>query len=383
MEGEGKIHRHYHLYHEIINTSHIHHHHHLRHQVEKSRDVCVVCGDRSSGWHYNVQACEGCKGFFRRSVAKRLEYQCKYGGDCKLVVTNRKRCQACRLAKCFKMGMKSDCVESLKVAEEKAALKRKIDEDMAMKAVAAEAKRRPPEAKLPMTADQQNLVNTLLIYLERTQDLPADELQKMHMLVTMKETTQEQIIMHIIQSTYISIKSIFGFANLLPGSDSIPEPYKGIMLRGSFREALLLRTAMCYDAATDTIKLCGADYNLQSLNSIGLYNQRVFDFCRQLARLGLDAAEYTLLTALIVFAARPGINLPIEDLQDHYSDTLRAYVNNKREEPTVAFARMLSMLTELRDMGEDDSIIISEQMKTQELPADMNKLFNFATAGAA
>merc|ERR1719509_263421 len=107
-------------------------------KVEKSRDVCVVCGDRSSGWHYNVQACEGCKGFFRRSVAKRLEYQCKYGGDCKLVVTNRKRCQACRLAKCFKMGMKSDCVESLKVA--------------AMKAVAAEAKRRPPEAKLPMTA---------------------------------------------------------------------------------------------------------------------------------------------------------------------------------------------------------------------------------------
>ncbi|XP_059469201.1 nuclear receptor subfamily 2 group C member 1-like isoform X2 [Neocloeon triangulifer] len=74
-------------------------------------ELCVVCGDRASGRHYGAVSCEGCKGFFKRSIRKQLGYQCRGSKSCEVTKHHRNRCQYCRLQKCLAMGMRSDSVQ--------------------------------------------------------------------------------------------------------------------------------------------------------------------------------------------------------------------------------------------------------------------------------
>lgn len=69
-------------------------------------DICVICSDKATGHHYGVTSCEGCKGFFKRSVQNKKVYSCRnLTQDCPVDKRHRNRCQFCRLQKCIKAGM--------------------------------------------------------------------------------------------------------------------------------------------------------------------------------------------------------------------------------------------------------------------------------------
>ncbi|XP_058529174.1 nuclear receptor subfamily 2 group C member 1 isoform X3 [Ochotona princeps] len=79
--------------------------------ANKVFDLCVVCGDKASGRHYGAVTCEGCKGFFKRSIRKNLVYSCRGSKDCIINKHHRNRCQYCRLQRCIAFGMKQDSVQ--------------------------------------------------------------------------------------------------------------------------------------------------------------------------------------------------------------------------------------------------------------------------------
>ncbi|CAH1406247.1 unnamed protein product [Nezara viridula] len=74
---------------------------------------CRVCQDHSSGKHYGIFACDGCAGFFKRSIRRNRQYVCKAKGEgaCLVDKTHRNQCRACRLRKCLEAGMNKDAVQ--------------------------------------------------------------------------------------------------------------------------------------------------------------------------------------------------------------------------------------------------------------------------------
>lgn len=83
-------------------------------------NLCLVCGDRASGRHYGVLSCDGCRGFFKRSVRRKLDYRCKLTNNCVVNVNTRNQCQACRFHKCLEVKMKKEAVQNERINASKA-----------------------------------------------------------------------------------------------------------------------------------------------------------------------------------------------------------------------------------------------------------------------
>uniref|UniRef100_A0AC34FNB6 Nuclear receptor domain-containing protein n=1 Tax=Panagrolaimus sp. ES5 TaxID=591445 RepID=A0AC34FNB6_9BILA len=76
--------------------------------IDPLAEPCCVCGDKSTGTHYGTVSCNGCKGFFRRTILRNQRFTCRFNKQCVIDKNFRCACRYCRFQKCLSAGMKRE-----------------------------------------------------------------------------------------------------------------------------------------------------------------------------------------------------------------------------------------------------------------------------------
>lgn len=356
--------------------------------VRPTEELCLVCGDRASGYHYNALTCEGCKGFFRRSITKNATYECKYGGRCEMDMYMRRKCQHCRLLKCKSVGMKPECLvhEPTRRQPKKREPVNKPN-STTISPPPIQVKEETPcgsTQKLPpgLTPEQQEIVEMLVAYQDQYELPSEDEIKK----VTMASIDDfhhdesdpqfaEHRFTHITEWTILTVRLIVEFTKRLPGFETLCKEDQITLLKASAIEVILLRSARRYDVETDAVVFGnGQPYTRDTYRKAGVGDtaDTIFEFSRSMAVMKVDNAEYALLTAIVIFSERPCLVEPrkIEKIQEIYLEALRAYTTLQRPQgPTNILARLLMKLTELRSFSNEHSeMLFSLKLQNHKLP---------------
>ncbi|CAB3242425.1 unnamed protein product [Arctia plantaginis] len=392
----------------------------------QQEELCLVCGDRASGYHYNALTCEGCKGFFRRSVTKNAVYICKFGHACEMDMYMRRKCQECRLKKCLAVGMRPECV----VPENQCAMKRKekkaqrdnkapvttttVDDHMPP---IMQCDPPPPEAarihevvprflneklmeqnrlkNIPALSVNQRSLIARLVWYQEGYEQPSDEDLKRVTQTWLSDEDEEESDMpfrQITEMTILTVQLIVEFAKGLPGFAKISQSDQITLLKACSSEVMMLRVARRYDAVSDSVLFANNQaYTRDNYRKAGMAYviEDLLHFCRCMYAMTMDNVHYALLTAIVIFSDRPGLEHPqlVEEIQRYYLNTLRVYILNQYSASPrcrVVYGKILGVLTELRTLGmQNSNMCISLKLKNRKLPPFLEEIWDVAEVSTA
>ncbi|KAM7424552.1 hypothetical protein PAMA_000752 [Pampus argenteus] len=348
-------------------------------------EVCSVCGDKASGFHYNVLSCEGCKGFFRRSVIKSAQYSCKNNSRCEMDMYMRRKCQQCRLRKCREAGMLEQCVLSEEQIRLKK-MKKQHDEETARTSTVVTPT--PPQEAVALDPQQQEMIEKLVAmqkqcnkrsFLDRPKVTPWPQSQDLQ-----NREVRQQRFAHFTELAIMSVQEIVDFAKQLPGFLELTREDQIALLKTSTIEIMLLETSRRYNPAIDSITfLKDFSYNKEDFAKAGLqfeFINPIFEFSKGMNDLQLDEAEYALLIAINIFSAdRPNVQDHdlVERLQQPYVDALRSYIMIKRPNDHLMFPRMLMKLVSLRTLSSVHSEqVFALRLQDKKLPPLLSEIWD-------
>ncbi|KAG5264214.1 hypothetical protein AALO_G00251220 [Alosa alosa] len=322
---------------------------------------CFVCQDKSSGYHYGVSACEGCKGFFRRSIQKNMVYTCHREKNCIINKVTRNRCQYCRLQKCFGVGMSKESVRNDRNKKKK------------------ESPKQEQVETYQLTADLEALI-------ERIRKAHQETFPSLCQLgkYTTNSSADHRVRLDLGLWDKFSelatkcIIKIVEFAKRVPGFTGLTIADQITLLKAACLDILILRICTRYTPAQDTMTFSdGLTLNRTQMHNAGFgpLTDLVFAFANQLLPIEMDDTETGLLSAICLISGdRQDLEEPskVDELQEPLLEALKIYVRKRRPSKPHMFPKTLMKITDLRSISAKGAErVISLKM---EIPGSMPPL---------
>lgn len=306
------------------------------------KHLCGICGDRSSGKHYGVYSCEGCKGFFKRTVRKDLSYTCRDNKECLVDKRQRNRCQYCRYQKCLAMGMKREAVQ-----EER---QKNKDRDGDYECSSAVNEEMPVEKILEAE-----------IAVEHRTDLHSDA-----------TTSPNDPVTNICQAADKQLFTLVEWAKKIPHFSELPLDDQVILLRAGWNELLIAAFSHRSISVKDEILLAtGLHVSRDSTHNLGveaffdresahsaevgaLFDRVLTELVCKMRDMQMDKTELGCLRAIVLFnpdAKGLSSTSEVELLREKVYASLEAYCKQKYPDQQGRFAKLLLRLPALRSIG--------------------------------
>ncbi|KAM4637198.1 LOW QUALITY PROTEIN: retinoic acid receptor RXR-beta [Amazona ochrocephala] len=245
--------------------------------------LCAICGDRSSGKHYGVSSCEGCKGFFKRTIRKDLSYACRDNRSCVVDKRQRNRCQFCRYQKCLASGMRREAVQ------EERQRGRDRDRD-------AEAEAAGGAAEMPV---ERLLEAELAVELRAEQGPPAPA------AAAGGGASPHDPVTNICQAADKQLFTLVEWAKRVPRFCQLPLDDQVILLRAGWNELLIASFSHRSIPIQDGILLAtGLHVHRNSAHSAGvgaIFDRVLTELVSKMRDMRMDKTELGCLRAIILF----------------------------------------------------------------------------------
>ncbi|XP_061826605.1 nuclear receptor subfamily 4 group A member 2a [Nerophis lumbriciformis] len=304
--------------------------------------LCAVCGDNAACQHYGVRTCEGCKGFFKRTVQKNAKYVCLANKNCPVDKRRRNRCQFCRFQKCLVVGMVREVVRTDNLKGRRGRLP---------------SKPKSPQEPSPPSPPVSLISALVRAHVDSNPSMSALDYSRFqanpdyHM-----SGDNTQHIQQFYDLLTGSMEIIRGWAEKIPGFCELLKQDQDLLFESAFLELFVLRLAYRSNPVEGKLIFCNGVvlHRLQCVRGFGEWVDAIVEFSSNLQGMNIDISAFSCIAALAMVTERHGLREPkrVEELQNKIINCLKdqvTFTSGGLSRPNY-LSKLLGKLPELRTL---------------------------------